>query len=100
MKMVDRDIIINYLKQHKQDFNNKYSIEKIGIFGSFSNNKNDKDSDIDIVYETSSKDLTFSQSFQLEDELKNQFEREIDLVNFKYMNPLIKRKAIKDIIYV
>ena len=29
-----------------------------------------------------------------------EFGKNIDLVNFKYMNPLIKRKAIKDIIYV
>lgn len=100
MKIINQNIIIDYLKRHKTDFNTKYSIEKIGIFGSFANNRNDQSSDIDVVYETSSKDLTFSQLIALEDELKNQFEREIDLVNFKYMNPLIKRKAIKDIIYV
>jgi predicted nucleotidyltransferase len=100
MKMIDQNMIIDYLKQHKTDLNTRYSIEKIGIFGSFANNHNHLKSDIDIVYETSSKDLTFSQSIALEDELKNQFDREIDLVNFKYMNPLIKRKAIKDIIYV
>ena len=57
-------------------------------------------SDIDIVYETSSKDLTLSQFFQIEEELKKQFNRNIDLVNLKYMNPLIKRKALRDMIYV
>ena len=100
MKILNQNSIINYLKQHKKDFNQKYSIYKIGIFGSFANNNNTQNSDIDIVYQTHSKDLTLSESFALEDELKNQFDREIDLVNFKYMNPLIKRKAIKDIIYV
>jgi predicted nucleotidyltransferase len=100
MEVLNQNSIIKYLKSHKKDFLQKYSIYKIGIFGSFANNKNTKHSDIDIVYETSLKDLTFLQTFQLEDELKNQFQREIDLVNFKYMNPIIKRKAIKDIIYV
>lgn len=100
MKILNQNVIMDYLKKHKKDFSRRYSIEKIGIFGSFANNRNNQNSDIDIVYETSSKDLTFSQLLNLEDELKSQFKREVDLVNFKYMNPLIKRKAIKDIIYV
>jgi hypothetical protein len=92
--------ITEYLKQRKEEFIKNYSIEKIGLFGSFANGKNTLDSDIDIVYETSTKDLTFKQFHQIEEELKNQFNRNIDLVNLKYMNPLIKRKALKDMIYV
>jgi len=100
MKMLNQNIIIDYLKQHKTDFSEKYSIEKIGLFGSFATNKNKEDSDIDIVYTTSSKGLTFAQASQLEDELSIEFGKDIDLVNEEYMNPLIKRKAVKDIIYV
>ena len=100
MDSLNKNSIIEYLKQHKIDFNDKYFINKIGLFGSFAKNSNSSISDIDIVYETTSKDLTFKQIYQLEDELHVQFGREIDLVNFNYMNPLIKRKAIKDIIYV
>ncbi len=92
--------ITEYLKQRKEEFIKNYSIEKIGLFGSFANGKNTLNSDIDIVYETSSKDLTLSQFFQIEEELKKQFNRNIDLVNLKYMNPLIKRKALRDMIYV
>lgn len=100
MKMLSQNIIIDYLRQHKTDFNDKYSISEIGLFGSFATNKNTDDSDIDIVYKTSSKGLTFAQVSQLEDELHIEFGKDIDLVNLDYMNPLIKRKAIKDIIYV
>ena len=92
--------ITEYLKQRKEEFIKNYSVEKIGLFGSFANGKNTLNSDIDIVYETSSKDLTLSQFFQIEEELKKQFNRNIDLVNLKYMNPLIKRKALRDMIYV
>lgn len=100
MEELKKNNIIEYLKQRKEDFIKNYSIEKIGLFGSFANNKNTSNSDIDIVYETSTKDLTFIQFFQIEEELKKQFNRNIDLVNLKYMNPLIKRKALKDMIYV
>jgi predicted nucleotidyltransferase len=100
MEELKKDTIIKYLKQRKDDFFKNYSIEKIGLFGSFANNNDTSKSDIDIVYETSTKDLTFIQFFQIEEELKKQFNRNIDLVNFKYMNPLVKRKALKDMIYV
>ncbi|MDO8453570.1 MAG: nucleotidyltransferase domain-containing protein [Sulfurimonas sp.] len=100
MKMLDQNIIIDYLKQHKTDFSERCSIVKIGLFGSFATNKNTDDSDIDIVYKTSSKGLTFAQASQLEDELSIEFGKDIDLVNEDFMNPLIKRKAVKDIIYV
>lgn len=98
--MLNQDIIISYLKEHKIDFKNKYSISDIGLFGSFAKNNYTSSSDIDIVYKTSLKGLTFTQISQLENELYIEFGKNIDLVNLKYMNPLIKRKAIKDIIYV
>lgn len=100
MLSTTKDIIINYLKKHKLEFKEKYSIEKIGLFGSFATDKYNDESDIDIVYTTSSKGLTYKQSLALEDEFKDTFGKAIDLVNLRYMNPLIKRKAIQDIIYV
>jgi predicted nucleotidyltransferase len=98
--MLSQNIITNYLKQHKLNFSNKYSISDIGLFGSFATNNNTANSDIDIVYKTSNKGLTLAQISQLEDELYIEFGKDIDLVNLEDMNPLIKRKAIKDIIYV
>jgi predicted nucleotidyltransferase len=95
-----KDLIVEYIKKHKDDFKEKYSIEKIGLFGSFATDNYTENSDIDIVYTTTSKGLTYKQELSLEDEFKNKFEKSIDLVNLKYMNPLIKRKALKDIIYV
>jgi len=98
--MISRSIIINFLKEHKSDYSYKFSIDKLGLFGSFATNTNTQKSDVDIVYETSSRGLSFAQLLELESELENAFSKKIDLVNLKYMNPLIKRKAIKDIIYV
>lgn len=100
MEELKKATITEYLKQRKEDFLKNYSIKKIGLFGSFANENNTLNSDIDIVYETSSKDLSLNQLFAIEDELKKQFNRNIDLVNIRYMNPLIKRKALKDMIYV
>lgn len=100
MSVLNKSVIVDYLKRHRSDLSERYSISKIGLFGSFATEQNSANSDIDIVYETSSRGLTFSQLTQLEDELHKVFKKNIDLVDLAYMDPLIKRKALKDIIYV
>ncbi len=40
--------ILNYLKDHYQEFHNKYNIEKIGLFGSYARDEATPESDIDI----------------------------------------------------
>lgn len=100
MQNLKKNVIIDYLTEKKPEFLHKFGIKTIALFGSFASDKNSEKSDIDIAYETSTKDLTLSQLLTIEDELKGRFNREIELVNLKYMNPLIKRKALKDIIYV
>jgi len=70
--MLSQKIIIDYLQQHKIDFFDRYKIDKIGLFGSFATNNDTNNSDIDIVYHTSSKGLTFTQTLQLENEYLRQ----------------------------
>ena len=98
--MLTKETILNYLKEHKTDFLNDYSIEQIALFGSFATEKYNDTSDVDIVYKTASKGLTYAQLLKLEDEFQEVFHKTIDLVNLEYMNPLVKRKAIKEMIYV
>ena len=92
--------VLAYLGTHKEEFQKRYALTRLGIFGSVASDRYSNTSDIDVVYETLVKDLTFSQSLELEQTLKMAFHREIDLVNIVYMNPLIKRKALNEIIYV
>lgn len=96
-----RQEVLEYLKSQKADLEKKYFIRNIGLFGSFARNDQTQDSDIDIIYEVrDNKNLTFSQLFEIESKLQKKFNRKIELVNYKYMNPLIKYKAEKEIIYV
>lgn len=44
---MNRERVLNYLKEHKNDFMRKYGIEKIALFGSFARGDNRYDSDID-----------------------------------------------------
>ena len=43
-----REYILNTLKEHKKLLQERYSVEKIGLFGSYATNTATQDSDIDI----------------------------------------------------
>ena len=100
MAKLSKNSIISYLQQHKDEFATKYAISSIGLFGSFATQTQSEESDIDLVYNTHSKGLTFKELITLEEQLTTAFHKKIDLVNIDFMNPLIKRKAMQDIIYV
>jgi predicted nucleotidyltransferase len=44
--------------------------------------------------------LGYFQFIELENILKKSFKKDIELINYKYLNPIIKYKADKEIIYV
>ena len=91
--------IINYLKKHKNDFQQKYQISKIVLFGSCSRNENKDNSDIDIAIETPLND--YFKLYDFKEELENSFCAKVDIVRMrKKMNIALKRRIEKDGIYV
>ena len=49
--MLTKEIIIEKLKHELPFLNDKYSVNKIGLFGSFAHDSGDDDSDVDLVVE-------------------------------------------------
>jgi len=101
-KTMNKDIIINILKKYKPLLEQKFSISKIGLFGSYAKNNNNQNSDIDIIYHLAEgKYLGLKENFELENFFHSIFkEKKIDLVNKKYINPIIEEEINKNIIYV
>ena len=98
---MNKDIILNYLKEYKNEFMQKYGIERIALFGSYARGEAKEDSDIDIIYFLKEGEkLSFDNYLDLEERLKKVFKRKIDLINEKRLNPLVKIAALKDFIYV
>ena len=98
---MNKQTIINYLKNHKQILNEKYGINKLGLYGSYARDEATSSSDVDIFYDTNDKFsigiLEFSSLIQkMEDDLKTK----VDLVSLESMNPIIKYYAKQDFTYV
>ena len=94
-----RTEILNILKKYKIENAKKYGINNIGIFGSYSKDKEKAGSDIDIIIETSEADLF--QLVHIRDDLERVLHKPVDIVRKRpKMNPYLKKQIDKDAIYV
>ena len=99
--MNTKSSIIEFLSQNKEKFKNLFLVDKIALFGSYARNTAKEISDIDIAVEYSEdSSITFAKYLEFEEYLTKGLNAKVDIVDFKYMNPLIKKSALKDLIYV
>jgi predicted nucleotidyltransferase len=52
-----KEIILDYLHQHKEEFNKRFGVTKIALFGSYARNEATPTSDIDIAIEVTQPSL-------------------------------------------
>ncbi|SRR5690606_32732959 len=99
---MDKAFIINELKNSKKELGEKFNISRIGLFGSYSRNDQTAKSDLDLVYElVEGKRLGLKEVYDLELFFKDKFKmQKIDLINLKYINPVIESEMMKSVIYV
>jgi predicted nucleotidyltransferase len=95
--MINKNIILAFLKENKQQLKSKYQVNKIGLFGSFARDEQVENSDIDILVDMPS---SFDNYFDLKYFLEDNFHRDVDLGKEKQLRKLIKKQILQDIIYV
>ncbi len=86
--------IIALLKQHGEDIR-KFGVVKIGLFGSFLKEKQNKKSDVDILVRFDN--VTFDNYMDLKFYLEELFGKEVDLVIERSLKPAlryVKREAL------
>jgi len=90
--------ILEYLRSHKEQFHQKYAVERIGLFGSYARDEATDTSDIDLFVEM--KPDLFSM-IGLKQEIEEALSRPVDIVrNHKHIKPLLYEMIKKDITYV
>lgn len=99
--MLSREDILSYLSQHKAELLTEFQLAKIGIFGSFAQNTQTKDSDIDIIIEFNDNvsDISDKKS-AMRTLFEQRFKREVDICREKYIKPYYKEQIIKTAVYV
>ena len=99
---MEKNQILQVLQENKRKLSKQFHISKLGLFGSYAKGNPRAQSDIDLVYELEEDTfLGIKELYELEVFLKELFEaQEIDLVNRKYMNPIVAHEMTKSVIYV
>jgi len=95
--IVTKSDILNYLSKHFQEFHDKYSVEKIGLFGSYARDEANQESDIDIFVQMRPKLLDMIAIKQL---IEEDLHHKVDIVRLRdKMNPYLKKRILRDGIY-
>jgi len=71
-------------------------VVKAGIFGSFARGEAKRKSDIDILIKVKAKKFSLLDLVGLELELEKILGRDVDLLTYKGINPLLKERILKE----
>lgn len=99
--MAKRQEILDFLKERKEELCKEFHLIKIGLFGSFAQNKNTEDSDIDLLIEFLPKtENIHEKKLKIKELLTNKFGLEVDICREKYIKPYFKDQILQTVIYV
>jgi len=96
--MITKNDILFKLKELKPTLHRDFAVKEIGLFGSFSDETNSDESDIDLLVELE-KPIGWK-FFSLELYLEKIFNRKIDLVTKNALKEQIKESILSKINYV
>jgi predicted nucleotidyltransferase len=92
--------ILAYLRDKKAFFHERFGVTRIGIFGSFSQGRQTRKSDIDLVVEFEKSRKNIHSFLQLRRLLEKELSRKVDLGFEHSLKPLVRENIKGKIIYV
>ena len=98
---MNRETILTYLAAHKDEFEERFGIAPLALFGSFARDEAGEASDIDLLirYSNSATDA-YTNKRSLKMLLEKQFHRSVDLANEKCLKPFVRENILRDAVYV
>lgn len=96
--MLTQNEIIKKLKELKPFLATEFSVKEIGLFGSYSDNVQNEESDIDILVEFE-KPIGWK-FFSLEKYLEDIFKKKVDLVTKKSLKKQLKGRIIDQTLFL
>ena len=100
MEISSIEKIVEYLKNNKSFFYDKFGVTRMGIFGSFVRDEQTFSSDIDMVVEIEKSRKNIHSFLQLKRFLEKELAKKIDLGFEHSLKPVIRDKIKGQIIYV
>ncbi len=98
--ITEKEKILNFLSNNKEKLTIEFGVNSIGLFGSYLNNFQNRESDIDLLIDVKDDFINYKYYIELKRFLENNFGKKVDLVYKNAVNPLIKMEIQNSIIYV
>ncbi len=87
------------LRRYKREFDRRYGVTALGVFGSIAHDEGTKFSDVDVVVKMREPDL-FS-LVHIKETLEDAFHGRVDIVHYRdRMNVFLKYRIDRDAVYV
>jgi predicted nucleotidyltransferase len=99
MAKIDREQILAFLREHKDELHTRFGVTRLGLVGSYARGDANAESDIDIIVRLQSEN-TFRSFFGLLHFLQDNLQANIDLATEASLKPTVKESILKDIRYV
>ena len=97
--MMTKKEILKYLFEHKPEFESKFGVRKIGLFGSYGRDQHSKESDIDIVVELNNTDMF--NLIGVKQAIEEDLHADVDIVRYRdRMNRALKERIDREVHYV
>lgn len=95
----NKEELLKTLLAHRNEIK-KHGIKKLGVFGSFSKDQVNEESDVDFLVEFESGKKNYNNFFQLAELLEHLCQRKIELLTSESLSPYFKAAINKEVEYV
>jgi len=85
------------IKDHEQEIKDRYSVSKIGVFGSYARGEEKESSDVDVLVEF--EEPTYNNFIELIFFLEELLDRKVDLVTTGGLSPYMKPTVEKEVLW-
>ena len=91
-------MILDEVKEKAVPILRKAGMKRAGVFGSAARGDATATSDVDFLYEVGERSFTLFDLVDLRDALQDALGRDVDLVSYNYIHPLLRERILKDAI--
>ena len=95
--MVSKSEILASLQKHRAELEQRFSVSRIGLFGSYLHGNADEESDIDVLVDLA--EPTFDHYMELKFFLEDLFHHLVDLVLAETVKPRLKPFIAQEVVY-
>jgi len=92
--------IVKILRENASEIRDRFGVDRLGVFGSASRGQETPASDVDILVGFEEGKKTFDNFMDLKFYLEDLFGREVDLITFESIHPLMKDRIIQEAVYI